>query len=177
MDPYIGEVRIFSGMYAPDGWADCNGQLMAIQQNSVLFSVIGAVYGGDGSTTFALPNLSGRVPMHQGAGPGLRPRPLGTQVGEAAVTLLAAQMPSHTHVPQALDNQGTSSDPTGAVWTKTPKAGRNPMDTRGFTSGSDVAMHPMALSAAGGSQPHNNMQPYLALRCIIALAGVYPPRP
>ena len=177
MDPYIGEVRIFSGTYAPEGWADCNGQLMAIQQNSVLFSVIGAVYGGDGSTTFALPNLSGRVPMHQGAGPGLTPRPLGTQGGEAAVTLLAAQMPAHTHVPQALDNQGTSSDPTGAVWTKTPKAGRNPMDTRGFAPTPNVATHPMALSAAGGSQPHNNMQPYLPLRCIIALVGVYPPRP
>lgn len=75
MDPYIGEVRLFSGTYAPDGWADCNGQLMAIQQNSVLFSVIGAVYGGDGKTTFALPNLSGRAPMHQGDGPGLTPRP------------------------------------------------------------------------------------------------------
>jgi len=177
MDPYIGEVRLFSGTYVPEGWADCNGQLMPIQQNPVLYSVIGTAYGGDGSTTFALPNLSGRVPMHQGTGPGLTSRPLGTQGGEAAVTLLAAQMPAHTHVPQALDNQGTLSDPTGAVWTKTPKAGRNPIDTRGFAPKPDVTMNPMALSAAGGGQAHNNMQPYLPLRCIIALVGVYPPRP
>lgn len=176
MDPYVGEVRIFTGNYPPRGWADCNGQIMSVQQNQILFTVIGATYGGDGRTTFALPNLNGRVPMHQGTGPGLTPRQVGEQGGEAAVTLLENQMPAHSHTPQALDNQGKLSDPTGAVWTKTPKSVRPVLDTNGFAPTPTVPMSPLALSAAGGSQPHNNMQPYLPLRFIIALEGVYPPK-
>lgn len=174
MDPYVGEIRIFTGTFAPRDWADCNGQIMSVQQNPALFSVIGAIYGGDGRTTFALPNLNGRVPMHQGAGPGLTPRQVGEQGGEAAVTLLTTEMPNHDHVAQALDNQGTLSDPTGAVWTKTPKLTRPAVDTKGFSPTPDVPMSPLALSVAGGSQPHNNMQPFLAVRFIIALEGVYP---
>jgi len=176
MDPYVGEVRIFTGNYPPRGWADCNGQIMPVQQNPVLFSVIGAIYGGDGRTTFALPNLNGRVPMHQGTGPGLTPRQVGQQGGEAAVTLLESQMPNHSHTPQALDNQGKLSDPAGAVWTKTPKNTRPVSDSNGFAATPDVTMSPLALGLAGASQPHNNMQPYLPLRFIIALEGVYPPK-
>jgi microcystin-dependent protein len=177
MDPYVGEIRIFTGTFAPRDWADCNGQIMSVQQNSLLFSIIGAIYGGNGSTTFALPNLNGRVPMHQGAGPGLTPRQVGEQGGEAAVTLLTTEMPSHAHVAYALDNTGTLSDPTGAVWTRTPKVGRPPVESNGFAATPDVAMFPLALSVAGGSQGHNNMQPYLPVRFIIALQGVYPVKP
>lgn len=177
MDPYVGEVRIFTGTYAPLGWADCNGQIMPVQQYSILFSVIGAIYGGDGRTTFAVPNLNGRVPMHQGTGPGLTQRQLGEQGGDVSVTLLESQMPAHSHTPQALNNQGTLTDPTGAVWTKTPKNTRPVSDSNGFAPTPDVAMSPMALGMAGASEPHNNMQPYLPVRFIIALEGVYPPKP
>jgi len=177
MDPYVGEVRIFTGTYPPIGWADCNGLILSVQQNSLLFSVIGAIYGGNGSTTFALPNLNGRVPMHQGAGPGLTPRRVGDQGGEASVSLFESQMPAHNHIPQALNDQGTLTDPTGAVWTKTQKSVRPIADTAGFAPKPDVMMSPLALSPVGGSQSHNNMQPFLPVRFIIALEGVYPIKP
>lgn len=177
MDPYIGEVRIFAGSFAPRDWAECNGQLLPIAQYTTLFAVIGTIYGGDGRTTFGLPNLNGRVPMHQGTGPGLTARQVGKAGGAATVTLLENQMPAHKHVPQALDNQGTLSNPAGAVWTKTPKAGRTPVDTPGFASTPDTTMSPLALGSAGAGAPHNNMQPYLPVRFIIALQGVFPQKP
>ncbi|WP_409267397.1 phage tail protein [Massilia sp. BHUDP2] len=177
MDSYIGEVRIFTGQYAPNGWADCNGQLLSIQQYSTLFAVIGAIYGGDGRTTFALPNLNGRVPLHQGTGNGLTPRVVGQVGGSAAVTLDQTQMPAHVHLPQALDNQGSTTDPTAAVWAKTPKAGKAKVDTPGYYPTPDTAMNAQALGPAGSGQPHNNMQPYLPLRFIISLEGVFPSRP
>lgn len=177
MDPYIGEVRIFSGSFAPTEWADCNGQLLPIPQYERLFSVIGATYGGDGRTTFAVPNLNGRVPVHQGSGPGLTPRQVGDKGGEVTVKLDTSQMPAHIHIAHALDNQGALSDPNGAVWTKTPKNTRPVSDSKGFAPTPDVAMSPLALGTAGADKQHNNMQPFLAVRFIIALQGNYPVRP
>lgn len=176
MDAYLGEVRIFCGTFAPNGWADCNGQLLPISQYTALYAVIGNLYGGSSPTTFALPNLNGRAPIHQGEGPGLTPRSVGELGGAAAVSLTTSQMPFHTHVAQALDNQGSRVDPTGSVWAKTPKAGRQGLDTPEFASTLDAPMHPMALAPAGGGQPHNNMQPYLPVRFIICLDGEFPPR-
>lgn len=177
MDSYIGEVRIFTGQYPPNGWADCNGQLLSIQQHSTLFAIIGAIYGGDGRTTFALPNLNGRVPMHQGTGNGLTPRVVGQVGGAAAVVLDQTQMPAHIHVPQAFDDQGSQTDPTAAVWAKTPKAGRVKVDTPAFDPTPNTVMNAQAVGLAGDNQAHNNMQPYLPLRFIISLEGVFPNRP
>ncbi|MFZ5643699.1 MAG: phage tail protein [Bacillota bacterium] len=171
MDPFIGEIRIFAGNFAPYGWAFCNGQIMQIVQNTALFSLIGNVYGGDGKTTFALPNLSGRAPMHQGAGPGLTPRVLGETGGYTSVTLLQNEMPVHSH---AVNCQATANtnDPAGAVWANT--AGRGSPTPYGTPP--NVAMSQQAVQPAGGSMPHNNMQPYLGLNFIIALQGIFPPR-
>lgn len=174
MDPYVGEIRIFAGTYAPLGWADCNGQLMSILENSLLYSVISTIYGGDGRTTFALPDLNGRVPMHQGTGPGLTRREVGEEGGEEAVTLLSTEMPQHTHAALALDDTGKLTNPDGAVWTRTPKKTRPVSDSNGFALTPDATMSPLALGVAGASMPHNNMQPYLSVRFIIALEGVYP---
>lgn len=177
MDSYVGEVRIFCGMFAPANWADCNGQLLSIAQYSALYAVIGTIYGGDGRNTFALPNLNGRVPVHQGTGTNLTPRVVGQTGGVAAVTLDQTQMPAHTHLPQALDNQGSLTDPTAAVWAKTPKNIRTKADTAGYDPTPTAFMNAQALGPVGGSQPHNNMQPYLPLRFIISLNGVFPSRP
>lgn len=176
MDAYLGEVRIFSGTFPPNGWADCNGQLLPVSQYTALYSIIGNMYGGSAPATFALPNLNGRVPMHQGQGPGLTQRTVGATGGVEAVSLTAEQMPAHIHVPQALDNQGSRVDPTGSVWAKTPKAGRQGLDTPEFAATLDTPMNPMALAPAGGGQPHNNMQPYVAVRFIICLDGEFPTR-
>lgn len=177
MDSYVGEVRIFAGLYAPNDWADCNGQLLSIMQYQVLFAVIGTTYGGDGRSTFALPNLNGRVPLHQGTGPGLTQRVVGQMGGSAAVTLDQSQMPAHTHLPQALDNQGSLTDPTGAVWAKTPKNLRTKADTPAYDATPSAPMNAQALGTSGGGQPHNNMQPYLPMRFIICLNGIFPSRP
>lgn len=173
-DPFIGEIQIFAGKFAPRGWALCNGQLMSVQQNTALFSILSTMYGGDGRTTFALPNLMGRAPMGVGSGAGLTPRSQGAQVGSSAVTLLTTQMPAHTHPVGATTIEGDLSAPNGNIWAQmdgkpAPKAYSN--------SAPNVTMNPMAIGVAGGSQPHNNMQPYLALNFIIALDGVYPSRP
>jgi len=176
MDPYIGEVRIFTGTFAPQDWADCNGQLLPTQRYNKLFSVIGTTYGGDGRTTFALPDLNGRVPIHQGAGPGLTPRQVGDKGGEATVELETSQMPAHIHIPLALDSQGSLSDPSGAVWTKTPQTSRPIADTKGFSPTPNAVMSALALAPTGAGKAHNNMQPYLPVRFIIALEGIYPTR-
>lgn len=177
MDAYVGEVRIFAGAYTPLDWADCNGQLLSIAQNQVLFAVIGATYGGDGHNNFAVPKLNGRVPLHQGTGPGLTQRALGQSGGSATVTLDQTQMPAHTHLPQALDNQGSLTDPTGAVWAKTPKNIRTKADTAAFDPTPGALMNAQALGPVGGGQPHDNMQPYLPMRFIICLNGYFPDRP
>lgn len=173
-DQFIGEVRIFGGNFAPKGWALCNGQLLPISQNTALFSLLGTYYGGDGKTNFALPNLMGRAPMHPGQGPGLTNRVLGEMDGSNTVTLLANEMPAHNHLPMANGNEdsGTMSVATGNVW---GAGGRGTAIYSGDSS--RVQMSMLALGPAGGSMPHNNMQPYLGVTYIIALEGIYPARP
>lgn len=170
-DPYIGEIRIFAGNFAPRGWAFCNGQLLSIAQNTVLFSLLGTYYGGDGRTTFALPNLQGAAPMHQGAGPGLTPRTIGETGGEDSVTLLASEMPAHTHTVSGSSSSGSQADPTNAVW---GTGGRG--KPAAYNATGDTTMNAQSLALAGSSQPHNNRQPYLALSFIIAMEGLFPPR-
>lgn len=177
-DPFIGEIRIFGGNFPPKNWAFCNGQLLPIQQNTALFSVIGTTYGGDGKSTFALPDLRGRVPVHHGHGPGLTPRDLGEKGGEASVTLTQDQMPAHSHQVQCSSNAGTGSNPQGAVWAAVPEYKGQPAEPAyvNYTEDTSVSMSEEALASVGESLPHNNMQPYMAMNFIIALKGVFPPR-
>jgi microcystin-dependent protein len=171
-DPYIGEIRLFSFNFAPRGWAQCNGQLLAIAQNTALFSILGTTYGGDGRTTFALPNLQGQAALGAGQGHGLSSRTLGENGGVEAVTLINSEMPAHTHAAAASTNLGDQSDPANHLWA-TGAGGRG---QNFYASGADVAMSNQAIGQAGGSQPHNNMPPYLALNFCICLYGAYPPR-
>lgn len=173
-DAYIGEIRVFAGNFAPKGWALCNGQLMSIAQYTALFSILGVQYGGDGKTTFALPNLMGRAPMGQGTGQGLTPRAMGSTVGNATVTLSTQEIPAHTHTPMAISLPQNSNDPTDHYWAEAPKskAGQKKL----YTPTPNTQMAPDALGIAGGSQPHNNMQPYLAMNYIICLNGEFPSR-
>ncbi|WP_088831305.1 phage tail protein [Paenibacillus tyrfis] len=172
MDSFYGEITMFAGKFAPKGWAFCNGQLMPIAQNTVLFTILGTKYGGDGKTTFALPNLQGAAPMHLGEGPGLTKRDIGQSGGSQKVTLVAAELPVHTHpVNSAALGSGTAVE--GMMWAKTP--GRVGGAAYGGVTNS-VAMNPEAIQSEGGSQPHNNMQPYLAVNFIICITGNFPPR-
>lgn len=173
-DAFIGEIRIFAGNFPPSGWALCNGQLLPISQNPALFSILGVQYGGDGRTTFALPNLMGRVPIHQGAGAGLTPRSMGQVVGQQTVTLLSTEMPAHTHTPMANSVFGTSGDPTNSLWS-VGKVGRSGEEQL-YATTPDTPMAIEALTATGGNQPHNNMQPYLVMNYIICLDGEFPSR-
>lgn len=177
MDAYIGEVRIFCGQFAPNQWLDCNGQELPTQQYQGLYAVIGNTYGGTAPQTFKVPNLNGRVPMHQGSGNGLTPRQLGQAGGTATVTLDLSQIPSHTHVAQSLGTAGSVTDPANAVWAVPPPAGRPPVNVPVYDqTAPNTDMQAQALSTVGASQPHNNMQPYLPVRFIIAYEGVFPAR-
>lgn len=173
-DPFVGEVRVFAGNFAPNGWALCNGQLLPISQNTALFSLLGTNYGGNGTSNFALPNLQGAFPMHAGAsaGPGLSPRFTGEAGGSETVTLTTAQLPGHGHAMEAV-NGATSGTPGNTVSLAPTSNGsalyRAPDGTYLNTAPSDLA-------AAGGNAPHANMPPYLALTFIIALQGIFPPR-
>jgi microcystin-dependent protein len=171
-DPFVAEIRMFAGNFAPKGWALCNGQLMPISQNTALFSLLGTFYGGDGKSTFALPNLQGTMPLNAGQGPGLTDRVLGEQGGTPAVTLIESEMPVHVHTGNAATSGSGHADPTNAVFASGQR-GRPPAYGLG---NSTVPMSPMAISVAGGSQPHNNLPPYLAVTFIIALQGIYPAR-
>jgi microcystin-dependent protein len=170
MDPFVAEVRIFPFNFAPRGWAFCNGQLMPISQNTALFSLLGTTYGGDGRSTFGLPNLQGNAPMHPGQGPGLSLHDLGETGGFKYVTLLESEIPSHSHTIQVSSLNSQSLTPSG---TATGRGNPTPIYATTFTQ---ATMAANAVSPSGGSQPHNNMQPYIVLNFCIAMQGVFPPR-
>jgi len=175
-DPFLAEIRMFGGNFAPRGWALCNGQLMSISQNTALFSLLGTTYGGDGRTTFGLPNLQGTAPMQQGQGPGLSDRFLGESGGEPFVTLIQSEMPQHTHTALAVDDAGDSTDPTGRTWAQALQ-GRVGDKLYSVGQAPNQIMGTQAVLPTGGSQPHNNMPPYLTVTFIIALQGIFPQRP
>jgi microcystin-dependent protein len=167
-DQFLGEIRMFGGNFAPQGWAFCNGQEIPINQNTALFSLLGTQFGGDGITKYKLPNLQGLSPMNQGNGPGLSPRDMGETGGAESVTLTQQQLPSHVHTATASPGGGTAISPTGADWAA--------IRGRLYGTATDVTMSPNALSNAGGSQPHNNLAPYLVVSFIIAVTGIFPAR-
>lgn len=168
-DQFVAEIRIFPFNFPPTGWAFCDGQLMPISQNTALFALLGTVYGGDGKSTFALPDMQGNAPMQPGQGQGLSLRDLGEMSGVESITLLQSEIPVHTHVLQTSDDDANNADPAG----------------RYFARGNPVYVAPSALQTmavqtlapAGGGLPHNNMQPYLTLNFCIALQGIFPQRP
>jgi microcystin-dependent protein len=174
-DPFLAEIRMFAGNFAPTGWALCDGQLIPISQNTALFSLLGTNYGGDGKTTFALPNLMGSAPMQQGQGPGLSDRFLGETSGAPYVTLLTFEIPAHTHQVNAVDAGGDVTTPGNALWASA-MVGR--VGTNMYSDAApNQVMNPMSTAITGGSQPHNNMPPYLCVSFIIALQGIFPQRP
>jgi microcystin-dependent protein len=173
-DPFVAEIRLFPFNFAPTGWAQCNGQLLPISQNTALFSLLGTYYGGDGKSTFALPDLQGAAAMFWGQGNGLSQRFLGEQNGSPTVTLLTSEIPSHGHTVNA-KIAGGQAIPTGLVW-GTSSAAKAAANFYAPAAPSPVNMNPTALSIAGSSFPHNNMPPYLTLNFCIALQGVFPPR-
>lgn len=166
LEPWLGEIAMFAANFPPKGWAFCNGQLLPINQNQALFSLLGTTYGGNGVTSFALPDLRGRVPLHQGTAPGFGTYFLGSPLGATTATITTGDLPAHTHVARATSAPGTAVLPAGGY----PAHGAAPA----FGTTADVAMHSGAIGSAGSSQPHTNMQPYLAVSYIIALQGVYP---
>ena len=174
-DPFVGEIRIFAGNFAPTGWAQCDGQLLPISQNTALFSLLGTMYGGDGKSTFALPNLQGAAPLQAGQGPGLSNYTQGQTGGEVSVTLIDSELPSHTHVVSGTSSPGNVPDPANDVWGVAAAARGTKMYSG--NPGSSAVMSPQAFSIAGSSFPHNNMPPYLVLTFIIALQGIFPSRP
>ncbi len=167
-EPFLSEIRIFSFNFAPKGWALCNGQLLPINQNQALFSLLGTTYGGNGQTNFALPNLRGRASIHEGSG-----FTLGQAGGQSAHTVTMSEMPTHTHFQNSNmciggnNINATLGDPTSNYWANNGKA-------QYATNTLDQVMHPSAVTNVGGSQPHNNMQPYLVLNFCIALQGIFP---
>ena len=167
-DQYVAEIRIFPFNFAPTGWALCNGQILPISQNTALFSLLGTTYGGNGLSTFALPNLQGSVALHFGQGPGLSPYVLGQTGGEQAVTLLQSEMPAHSHSMSQSVRPSDALNPAGLAL----GTGNNVY----VAPASLGQMAPQAMPAAGGSLPHNNMMPYLTLNFCIALQGIFPPR-
>ena len=174
MDPFVAEIRIFPFNFAPRGWAFCNGQLLPISQNTALFSLLGTTYGGNGQSTFALPDMQGNAPMHPGQGPGLSLHDLGEMAGSETITLLDSEMPSHSHFVRASNQQGDVQQPTATT------SLARPVGALPYVPGSPVpplvTMAFQSLTPAGSSFPHNNMMPYLTLNFNIALQGVFPPR-
>lgn len=167
--PFIGEIRMFGGNFAPAGWAFCNGQPMPIAENEALFQLIGTTYGGDGQETFNLPNLQSRVPIHQGQGPGTSSYSLGESGGVESITLTTNQIPIHTHAALCSAVGGNSSNPAGGAWAVS--------DTTQYANAApDTQMGnpPIPAGSAGGSQPHDNMIPFLCISYIISLFGIFP---
>jgi microcystin-dependent protein len=175
-DPYIGEIRMFAGNFPPNGWAFCEGQLLAISEYDTLYALIGTTYGGDGQTTFALPDFRGRIPVHQGQGPGLSHKQMGEQGGTETVTLGLTQLPIHTHAlgvaTSAVSQVGNSLSPTAKHWSRLGGE-RGYGDTANVALATDAITAPV-LAGQGGSQPHNNLVPYLCVNFIISLFGIFP---
>jgi len=169
VDPYIGTVRYFGFNFPPRGWASCDGQLLAISQNDALFSLLGTTYGGDGRTTFALPDMRGRLPVHQGSGPGLAPRTMGQKSGVERVTLNANQI-GHSHALHGSDGAGNQTTPTSHALAE------DGGDTTYSDAPPSVAMHADSIGSAGGGQSHENRPPSLGVYCNIALFGIFPSR-
>ncbi|MGH2889609.1 MAG: phage tail protein [Solirubrobacteraceae bacterium] len=166
--PYVGEIRMFAGDFAPAGWAFCDGQVLPISQNTALFSLLGTTYGGDGQSTFALPDLRGRLPVHQGTGSSGTTYELGATGGAEQVTLTESQIPSHAHAPTATTAPGTQQAPGGAILAGSPAVAL-------YSSNAPAATFDAgAVANAGDSQPHANLQPYLCVNFIISLSGVFP---
>ena len=170
-EPFIGEIRIFAGNFAPRGWALCDGQLLSVSQNDALFSLFGTIYGGDGRTTFALPDLRGRVPVHQGQGPGLTDRRIGAKAGAENVTLTAGQVSAHTHTLRGSSNFGSDTSPTNNVMATA--SGANIYNSGAATL---TQLDLGAVSPTGNSQAHTNVMPFQCVNFIVALFGVYPSR-
>lgn len=172
MEPYLGEVRMFAGTFAPVGWALCNGQSLPISQYDALYALLGTTYGGDGQTTFALPDLRGRIPIHAGKNPSTGTTyAQGQPGGTETVTLITQQMPAHTHNVFAVSGDGNQSGPANALWAA---SSLNQYAEQGTA---DTAMAANLVSAQGGSLPHDNVMPFQCINFIIALEGVYPPQP
>lgn len=179
-EPFVAEVRIWANNFAPRGWAFCNGQLMPIAQNTALFSLLGTTYGGDGKTSFGLPDLAGRAPMQAGQGPGLTARSLGESGGSDVVTLLETEMPAHVHALTGRNEPGDQSTPQAGDNLALDNRRGSPEENISYlnnTPTARVAMSPQQLAPSGGSQAHENRQPFLALNFCIALEGVFPQRP
>jgi len=171
---FVGEIEIFGFNFAPLGWALCAGQLLPISQNTALFSLLGTQFGGDGKSTFALPNLQGTIPVSQGQGPGLNPYNMGEIEGVETVTLIINEIPQHTHTLVASASAGRIETPSSAVVPGLTERGTPPVYAAAPTAG--AAMNPSMVGTAGGNLPHNNMMPYLTLNYCIALTGIFPAR-
>jgi microcystin-dependent protein len=172
MSPFVAEIRIFPFNFAPKGWAFCDGQILPLSQNTALFSLLGTTYGGDGKSNFALPDLQGRAPMHPGQGPGLSLHDLGETGGSDTVSLLESEIPSHSHGYQASQSDANDQSPQNNLLAAGIGIGAYAASAGATLTG----LAPAGIAPAGGSQPHNNLQPYLTLNFCIALQGVYPPR-
>ncbi len=171
-EPFVGQLKMFAGNFAPRGFAFCDGQLLRVSQNQALFSLLGTIYGGDGRTTFGLPDLRGRIPIHQGSGPGLTPRQIGSKGGGETETVTEGQLPPHVHILQSNTQAGQEGNPNNAVPAQATVFvyDRNPLAT-GLRS-----LAANSITSVGGSQPHTNLQPFLCIHFIIALFGVFPSR-
>ena len=169
-EPFVGEIRMFAGNFAPRGWAFCDGQLLAVSQNDALFSLLGTIYGGDGRTTFGLPDLRGRIPIHAGNGPGLSSHRLGAKGGAENETLTVNQLPSHSHPMRASSNISGRRSPQDTV------LGRSTNIDLYTGDAPDVSLASTAISSVGGSRSHTNEMPFLCVNFIMALVGIYPSR-
>lgn len=179
MEPFLGQIQLFGFNFAPRGWAFCHGQILSIAQNTALFSLLGTTYGGNGQTTFALPDLRGRVAIGQGHGPGLSPYDIGQMAGAENVTLITTQMPAHTHTLKVSNTTGTTDVASGnylANAAVTIARGNTVPTNLNYSTDGNASLNQAAVSPQGGSQPHENIQPYLAMNYCIALQGIFPSR-
>ncbi len=170
-DPFLGQIAFVPYNFAPRGWAECNGQLLSIAQNTALFSLLGTTYGGNGQTTFALPDMRGRSLVDDGQGPSLQNYTIGEMAGQESVTLTTNEMPAHNHILNAVTADGNEASPTGNV-----PANTKTLDKEYSSATPNTTMKNTMVANAGGNQPHENRSPYLVMKCIIALQGIYPPR-